>query len=89
MSKENNIAEVNKLTPDVVRKATMSMKSHKMDVSQGLSTDAFLQAPDLLFSLLSMVFKDWMTHGAITKSVLACALIPLLKGNKNTEESDS
>ena len=32
LSKENNIAEVNKLTPDVVRKATMSLKSHKMDV---------------------------------------------------------
>ena len=67
----------------------MSMKSHKMDVSQGLSSDAFLQAPNTLFSLLSMVFKDWMTHGAITKSVLACALIPLLKGNKNLEETDS
>ena len=89
LSKENNIAEVNKLTPDVVRKATMSLKSHKMDVSQGLSSDAFLQAPDLLFNLLSMVFKDWMTHGAITKTVIACALIPLLKGNKNPDESDS
>ena len=75
LSKENNIAEVNKLTPDVVRKATMSLKSHKMDVSQGLSSDAFLQAPDLLFNLLSIVFKDWMTHGAITKTVLALSLI--------------
>ena len=36
-----------------------------------------------------MVFQDWMIHGTVTKSILACALIPLLKGNKNPDDTDS
>ena len=86
---EDNIKEVNKLTADVVKKATMTMKSHKMDVSQGFSSDAFLKAPDELFGLLACVFQDWLRHGSVTKTVLACALIPLLKGTKNPDNTDN
>ena len=78
---EDSKAEVKKVTADVVKKAVMKMKSHKMDISQGFSSDALLQAPDLLFHLLAMTFQDWMTHGTITRSVLTCAFIPLLKSN--------
>ena len=52
-----------------------------MDVSQGFSSDAILHAPDILFSLLALVFQDWMTHGTVTPSILARAFIPLLKNS--------
>ena len=88
---EDSNKEVDKLTADVVKQATMTIKGHKMDVSQGFSLDAFLEAPDELFSLLACVFQDWMRHGTVTKSILACALIPLLKllvkGNKNPDNT--
>ena len=73
--------EIEKLTADVVKEAVCLMKPHKMDISQGFSSDAILHAPDLLFSLLSLVFRDWLTHGTVTPSVLACAFIPLLKNS--------
>ena len=73
--------EIEKLTADVVKEAVCLMKPHKMDISQGFSSDAILHAPDLLFSLLSLVLRDWLTHCTVTPSVLACAFIPLLKNS--------
>ena len=55
------------------------MKSHNMDVTQGYSSDAMLHAPDRLFGLLSHISRCWLTHGTVTKSILACAFIPLVK----------
>ena len=65
------------------------MKIHKMDVSQAFSSDAILHAPDILFEQLSLVFQDWLKHGKIAKQILACALIPLLKGNKDPGNTNS
>ena len=89
IGKENSRAEVEKITPEVVKKAAMMMKKHKMDVSQGFSSDALFHAPDRLFGLLANVFKDWLSHGTVTKSVLVCAFIPLLKGSKDPSSTDN
>ena len=77
----DSLAEVEKMTAEVVKKAVMKMKKHKMDISQGFSSDALLNAPDLLFQLLAITFQDWLTHGTVTRSVLTCAFIPLLKSS--------
>ena len=89
VGKEDSRAEVEKVTPEVVKKAAMIMKKHKMDVSQGFSSDALLHAPDLLFGLLADVFRDWLSHGTVTKSILVCAFIPLLKGCKDPASTDN
>ena len=86
---EDSRSEVDKLTPKLVKRAAATMKPHKMDVSQGFSSDALLRAPDLLFSHLSLVYKHWLVHGTVTKSVLTCAFIPLLKGSKDPSNTDS
>ena len=86
---ENSGAEINKLTAEVVKQAAASLKPHKMDVSQGFSSDALLHGPDKLFGLLGLVFRSWLLHGTITKSVLACAFIPLVKGSKDPAQSGS
>ena len=86
---ENNRAEVNMITGEVVKTAATRMKAHKMDVSQGFSSEALQHAPDLLFQLLALVFQDWLIHGTVTDSVLACAFIPLVKGSKNPSLSGS
>ena len=66
------------------------MKPHKMDVTQGFTSNCFLHAPDILFELLSLVFKDWLIHGTVTKSILSCAFIPLLKSSlKDPAKTDS
>ena len=70
------------MTAEVVKQAAVTLKPHKMDISQGFASDALLHAPDLLYSLLALVFKSWILHGTVTRSVLACAFIPLMKAGK-------
>ena len=86
---EDSNKETRRLSAEVVKKAAMRLKPHKMDVSQGFSSDCLLHAPDLMFQLLSLVFQDWLTHGTVTRSILSCAFIPLLKSNKDPGRNDS
>ena len=55
------------------------MKSGKGDVSCGFSSDAILNAPDILFEHLAAVFRSFIFHGNMTLSLLACSFLPLLK----------
>ena len=68
----DSIDEVNKITGDTVKSATIKMKSRKSDVSGGYTSDFLLHGPDILFSHLAAVFCGWMIQGAVTSSVLAC-----------------
>ena len=60
-----------------------------MNVSKGFSSDALLNGPDVLFELLARIFRRWLSHGNMTKSVLACTIIPLVKYSKNLAQSGS
>ena len=60
-----------------------------MDVSQGFSSDAILHGPHVLFDHLAWIFRSWLSHGNVTKSVLACAIILLVKGSKDPTLSGS
>ena len=86
---EESMKEVDKVSADLVKKAATSLKPHKMDVSQGFASDALLHGPDVLFGLLAQVFRSWLLHGTVTKSVLACAFVPLVKGGKDPALSGS
>ena len=77
------------MTAEVVKQAAVTLKPHKMDISQGFASDALLHAPDLLYSLIALVFKSWLLHGTVTRSVLACAFIPLVKAGKDPALSGS
>ena len=59
LQKEDTRNEVNKMTAEVVKQATLSMKGHKIDVSQGFSSDAFLKAPDELFNCIPGLDESW------------------------------
>ena len=70
-----------------MKEAACSMKPEKADVSDSYTSDAILNAPDLLFYLLAAVFRSWLVHGTVTPSLLACAFLPLLKSSlKNPAE---
>jgi hypothetical protein len=78
---EDSMAEIRKVTSHVVKTAAVNMKPHKMDVSQGFTSDCIINAPDILFEQLALVFQDWLCHGTVTRSILACAFIPLVKSS--------
>ena len=48
-------------------------------MSGGFTSDAILNGPDILFDQLALVFRSWCVHGTVTRSLLACAFLPLLK----------
>ena len=86
---QDSILEVNKITGEIVKASTVKMKPRKSDVSGGFTSDCLLHGPDILFSHLAAVFRGWMVHGAVTSSVLACAFLPLLKPQKNEQQTSS
>ena len=86
----DSVKEVQKLTGQTVKDAVNSMKKQKLDISQGFSSESLINAPEILFHVLSLIFKDWLVHGTVSKFILSCAFIPLLKGNlKDPTASDS
>ena len=90
LQSENSNTEVERVTAEVVKQAVTKMKRHKMDISQGFSSDALINAPDLLFQLLALTFQDWLIHGTVTLSILSCAFITLLKSIQiDTASTDS
>ena len=55
----------------------------KKDVTGGYSSDVFLHAPDVMFSMLAEVFKLYLVHGTVSKQILVCAFLPLYKRTLN------
>ena len=86
---EDSKAEVIKVTMELVKRAACSLKPHKMDVSRSFTSDAMLHRPDKLFDILASIFRSWLRHGKITRQVLACVIIPLVKGSKDPAQSGS
>ena len=50
------------------------LKPRKSYISGSFTSDALLNAPDVLFNQLALVFRDWIVHGSVTSTLLACAL---------------
>ena len=82
--------EARKITGEEVAKACRRMRSGKIDVTQGYSSDVFSHAPPMLCKLLAEVFRSYLVHGTITVSILACSFMPLLKSaRKDATKFDS
>ena len=90
MVSNDSLAEVDKVTGEIVKRACLRMKPGKIDVTESYSSDAFLHAPDILFNQLAHVFKSYLLHGTVTLQVLVCAFMPLFKGGlKNPDKFKS
>ena len=85
----DSVEHVAKVTGEAVKKAAVLLSPGKSDVSGGFASDALLHAPDLLFHHLAAVFRDWLVHGTITSTLLACAFLPLLKSSMKDPASTS
>ena len=80
---EDSKAEIKKVTVETVIKAATRLKPSKGDVSGSYNSDMIKNCPESFFKMLSEVFQSWLTHGTVTKSFLACAFLPLVKGMKD------
>ena len=76
------VGEVGRVTGSKVKEAVGLLKPNKNDVTGGFSSDALINAPDILFDQLAGIFRSWLFHGTVTLSLLACAFLPLLKSSQ-------
>ena len=90
MIDNKSLSDVNKITPEVVKKAATHMMPNKSDVTGSYTSDLLLHAPDSMFAALASVFRSWLVHGTVTKHLLVCAFMPLLKSSlKDPASTDS
>ena len=75
-----SVEDVNLISGSVVKEAAGRLKPGKGDVTGSYTSDTILNAPDIFFENIAMVFKSWLVHGTVTKTLLACAFLPLFKG---------
>ena len=73
--------EAEKISAKVVKEAVLRLKPKKSDVSGSFISDAFKVAPVILFHQIAVVFRSWLYHGTLTKNLLACSFLPLLKSS--------
>ena len=76
-----SVDEVRKITGKKVNEAAGTLKAGKADISEGFTSDAILNGPDILFEQLASVYRSWCIHGTVTPTLLACAFLPLLKSS--------
>ena len=77
----DSVDEVGRVTGPKVKEAVGLLKPQKGDVSGGFTSDALINAPDILFDQLAVIFRSWLVHGTVTLTMLACAFLPLLKSS--------
>ena len=65
------------------------MVAKKGDVTGSYNSDMIKNCPDLFFDILASVFRSWLLHGTVTRSFLACAFLPLVKGLKDPSFTES
>ena len=71
------------MTGKVVKEASKRLLGNKGDVTGSYNSHMIKNCPDLFYDMLEAVFRSWLTHGTVTKSFLACAFLPLVKGLKD------
>ena len=72
-------SEADLITGKAVKEAATRMKPNKSDVSASYTSNAILNAPDIFFDHLALVYRSWLLHGTVTMSLLSCAFLPLFK----------
>ena len=60
-----DIEEVCKITSSVVKQAVGQLKARKSDVSGGYTSDALLNAPEIIHEHLAAIFRSWLIHAIL------------------------
>ena len=78
---EDDLQDVDRVTPELVREALNKMKPNKSDVSFPFSSDCLINAPEALHYHLATLFRIFLIHGKVATILLLCSLIPIVKDN--------
>ena len=76
---DNSIQYVDKITGDLIKHCLEKLKKSKSDVEYDWGSDALLYGADVLAEPLAKMFRIFITHGHISKFLLLCSLVPIVK----------
>ena len=74
-----HLNDVKKVTPAIVKEATSRLKNGKSDPVFLFSSDCFSNAPNILFSHLSIILQSFLIHGHVSTFLLLATLVPIIK----------
>ena len=78
------------VSPDVVYKAILCIKSNSNDVNFCFKSNAIQAAADILYKHLTVLFQGFLIHGYVPKELISCSLKPIIKdkmGDKFSSEN--
>jgi hypothetical protein len=74
-----SIADVERVTPDVVKEAVSRLNCNKTDPVFSFTSDFFKNSPEILFSHLSIIIKSFLLHAHASNVLLLSTLVPIIK----------
>ena len=74
-----DIVDIEKVTPDVAKKAAAKQKPGKGDSVYKLSSDCVKIDSKRLTELLAAIFQSFLDHGRVTRFLLLVTLVPIIK----------
>ena len=77
--KSTDVADIEKVTPDVVKKATARLKAGKSDSVYIFTSDCIKVDSEHLAVLLAAIFKSFLVHGHVSRFLLLATLVPIIK----------
>ena len=85
----SDINHIDKVTPQLVKKVTMTFKPGKNDVEYLWKSDALKAGTDILATPLCNIIKAFLVHGFAPGIFLSCILVPLVKNNRASKTDSS
>ena len=85
-----DIEGIEKVTPEIIKKAASRLKAGKSDSVFMFSSDCIKVESKSLAALLASVFQSFLIHGHVTKILLLATLVPIIKdklGSMNTSKN--
>lgn len=79
INNNNSHKDIGLITCDTLKIAAQRIKPGKSDPLFRLTSDCFLYAPDILYELLSILLKSYLTHAHVSEFLLLSTLIPIVK----------
>ena len=89
MISNEDLIEVNRITPNLVKEASKKLTSNKSDPVSDIVSDFLINAPDILYVQLSNIMKSSVTHGYISRILGFCTLLPIIKDKLGSFEDSS
>ena len=87
---EVSLSDIEKVTPEIVKKATGKLKSGKSDSVYTFSSDCINVDSELLAMYLSVLIQSFLVHGHVSRFLLLATLVPIIKdklGSVNTSKN--